>query len=61
MMTGEGQQIIRFYQVDTAPTGEGTQYECADGSCWHDTQPFESPDAQRVGDRIYPEFHPSPP
>ena len=56
-MTGEPLQITRLYQINTAPTGEGTRYECSDGSVWRDTQPFKRRDAERVGDRIYPDFN----
>lgn len=54
-MTDDGKlQIVRLYEIDTAPTGEGTHFECNDGSVWHPTRPFERVDGERRDDVIYP-------
>lgn len=60
-MTGPQElQIIRAMCPTTAPTSDGLQYECEDGSTWRDAEPFESVSrtglalGQRVGDKIYP-------
>ena len=47
-------QIVRYYEIMSAPTGEGARYECSDGTTWRDAQPFSRPDGTIIGDRIYP-------
>ena len=62
-MTGGSRelQILRYWSDASAPTGENTQYDCEDGSTWHDAGPFELRTetglrtGQRVGDRILPD------
>ena len=52
-MTGNPELTIRrYFQESTAATGEGTRYECDDGSVWHDLQPFEKAAGYRVGEHI---------
>lgn len=56
-MTGDNSvQIMRAYEIQSAPTGESARYECSDGSTWRDQQPFERADGERHGERIYPNY-----
>ncbi len=54
MVSDEHLRIVRMYELESAPTGEGTRYECNDGSVWHVAQPFEMPRGRIVGDVIIP-------
>ena len=57
-MTSEkaGLQVVRAYEIPSAPTGEGTRFETADGGIWHPSQPFERIGGRLIGDRIEPRF-----
>jgi len=51
-----GVQIIRCYELWTAPTGEGTRYDCADGTVWRDCQPFERAEGEIHAGYVFPLF-----
>jgi len=52
-MTGESStQIVRYTERDTAATGEGARYECADGSTWKDAWPCGRVDGYQVNGYI---------
>lgn len=60
MTGGNGKlQIVRTWTDPAADTGEGTNYECADGSRWHDDyEPIAqtgSSTGRRVGNIITPD------
>jgi hypothetical protein len=56
MVGSTTKRIIRYLECSTASATGTLEYECDDGSIWHDCEPFEPRQGVRMDDVVIPDI-----